>query len=86
MIKRWLYRKYMFKAIDAARNSLFENRASKTDGLRTIKEFEKVNSIQFDPFNSFHVQTISGLANFTAFFRAAKRLHFVNHVYKNKEL
>lgn len=56
------YVKAMLKAIDAARSESSgpKRKFSKTDGLRVIKRFEKVNNIAFDPFNIHHVDIVSG--------------------------
>jgi len=50
--RRW--RKAMLSAIDeAAKGGLFIA-SSRTDGLRTIRLFEQVNGVRFDPFDRYH--------------------------------
>jgi len=72
--KRYTYA--MIKAIDKARNSVFigEQRQSKTDGLRVIRRFERVNKTAFNPFNKEHLKLIAGNASNEAFFRKARYL------------
>jgi len=76
--KRRKYVRAMFKAIEAARRPgrLFRNadRGSVADGLRVIKDFERVNEIKFDPFDSYHVDKISGMATHKNFFRRARQI------------
>lgn len=38
--------------------------ASKAAGLRCIREFERINEVDFDPFDANHRFTISGMAPF----------------------
>lgn len=77
--KRYLYVRAMFKSIECARDKkMHANRMSKTDGLRVIKRFERVNRIAFDPFNATHNDTIYGCANDESFFRAIKIMRTKN--------
>lgn len=62
--------KAMMKAIDKARDC-GDCKYSKTDGLRAIKRFERVNGISFNPFNKYHIEAISGSAGDERFFRIA---------------
>jgi len=74
-MNRRKYVRAMLKAINKARQNHFEGEsASKTDGLRVIRRFEKVNKIKFDPFNSLHIDAISGWGKYEGFFRAIKNL------------
>lgn len=69
------YKKAMLKAIDKARSvydGISTHMYSKTDGLRVIRRFEKVNSINFDPLNSTHLRMIQGNARHERFFRMAR--------------
>ena len=70
--KRYTYA--MIKCIDKARNSAFigDQRQSKTDGLRAVRRFERVNKIVFNPFNKEHSKLIAGNASNEAFFRKAR--------------
>jgi hypothetical protein len=60
----------MLKAIDCATFDLSNHSQmpSKTDGLRTIKSFERVNKIAFDPCNERHLNVIKGMAGNERFF------------------
>lgn len=78
-IRRFLYVRAMLKSIEYARaKTMHVNRMSKTNGLRVIKRFEKVNGIAFDPFNSIHNDIIYGCANDEAFFRGIKLIRTKN--------
>ena len=48
--------------------------ASKTNGLRVIKTFEKVNGIPFDPFDPAHIRLIEGNGHHEEFFRKMRML------------
>lgn len=77
--KRWRYVRAMLKSIEYAREkTMHANRMSKTDGLRVIKRFEKVNGIAFDPFNPMHNNIIYGCANDESFFRAIRLMRTKN--------
>lgn len=58
----------MLKAIDRCAdrggNSMYVNKVPRHHGLRTIRDFERVNGFAFDPFNEGHVSTIAGMARF----------------------
>ena len=71
--KRWRYVRAMMKAIDKARTPVFicEKQESKTNGLRVIKRFERINGLKFDPFNKDHVGAVYGNASHESFFRKA---------------
>jgi hypothetical protein len=75
MSSRERYVKAMLKAIDEARRCGWYGGVteSKTDGLRVIRRFEKVNSINFDPFDSAHIDMVSGCAEYENFFRKARQ-------------
>jgi hypothetical protein len=71
--KRWWYVRGMLNSIERAReNTIYKNKMSRTDGLRVIKRFEKVNGITFNPFCAAHNEKIRGCANNESFFRAVK--------------
>jgi len=72
--ERARYVSAMMEAIDVARTcpALVRKLATKTNGLRVIKRFEKVNGYKFDPFNDEHVQAIAGHGYDEAFFRSVK--------------
>ena len=68
--------KAMLKAVDKARQPVWINEAkeSKTNGLRVIRRFERVNKTTFNPFSKRHVELIYGNASHEAFFRRAKSI------------
>ncbi len=66
------YNYAMLKAIDKARSGT--PKYSKTDGLRVIKRFEKVNNVKFDPYSSTEVMIITGRAKWEFFFRKLNNL------------
>lgn len=59
--KRYNYA--MLKAIDKARSNPLFHDGTKTDGLRVIRSFERVNKIAFNPFNNLHILMISGMSH-----------------------
>ena len=69
--KRYTYA--MIKAISKARDPVWigEQRQSKTDGLRVIRRFDRVNKTAFNPLNEEHLELIAGNASHEAFFRKA---------------
>lgn len=73
--ERYIYA--MLNAINYARQPVWigENCQSMTDGLRVIKRFEKVNNTRFDPFNSEHVDAVTGYASCESFLRKTKRIY-----------
>jgi hypothetical protein len=75
-MKRLFYRRAMMRAIDIARTDVFDSnyRASKTDGLRAIRTFERINNIDFDPFDKTHILKVSGYGHDIEFFRRAKKI------------
>lgn len=66
----------MMNAIDLARKpTKFElqfsgSMQSRTNGLRVIRRFEKVNKIPFNPLNDRHLKLVEGNAGHEAFFRS----------------
>lgn len=64
----------MMKSIDKAREPSWigEQWQSKTDGLRVIRRFERVNKTAFNPFSEEHIELIAGNASHEAFFRKAR--------------
>ena len=76
--KRYTYA--MMKAIDKARQPVWigEQLQSKTDGLRVIRRFERVNKTSFNPFSKEHLKLVAGNASHEAFFRKAR------YVFENK--
>jgi hypothetical protein len=74
--ERQHYVKGMMRAIDKARNPslIYDKRFSKTDGLRVIRSFERVNEIPFDPYNKTHLLYISRMAGHEHFFRRFKKV------------
>lgn len=75
-LNRWFYVSGMMKAIKQAQYNVWnkDKPASKTNGLRVIRRFEKINQIEFDPYDNFHVKTISGHGTDEAHFRRVKLL------------
>ena len=74
-IKRFFYVRAMMNSIEIARytSPLFDKRkTSKTDCLSVIKEFERQNNIEFNPFNKSHNDKIFSMAHHTGFFRRMK--------------
>jgi hypothetical protein len=71
-------RRYVFammRAIGKAQYNVWGGpRSTRTDGLRVIRTFERVNKIPFDPFDHYHVDLIKGWGHHEGFFRAAKRI------------
>ena len=69
--KRYAYA--MLRAVDKARAPVWigEKWQSKTDGLRVIRRFERVNKTSFDPFSEAHLELTAGNASHEAFFRKA---------------
>lgn len=65
--KAYRYKPAMIKAIKLAGSS-------KTDGLRVIRLFEKMNGVRFDPFDNSHLNLISGMGHHESFFRQANIL------------
>ncbi len=61
--KKYVYA--MLRAIDKARSPVwvFEQQESKTNGLRVIRRFERVNKTTFNPFDKSHVDYIHGHGN-----------------------
>ena len=71
-LKRWRYKRAMFKAIKEAMTDVFpyvNKYGSRSDALRVLKRFEKVNGFKFNPFNKNHVFMIAGCARHENFFR-----------------
>ena len=70
-MSRKRYVRAMMSAIKKAAAPVFdfEPKASKTDGLRVIRRFERVNQTVFDPFDSTHVFICSGWGSTESFFR-----------------
>ena len=62
------YVRAMLRAINAASDlpdpHPYVNSCTRTAGLRVIRDFERVNAIEFDPFNSQHVDKVAGMARF----------------------
>lgn len=74
-MRRKIYVWRMLRAMEAARESrIFVNKASRTDALHCIRIFERVNAVEFDPSDSSHIQTISGMANYAALHRGLGRI------------
>jgi len=71
--ERKRYVRAMLKAINKAREPVWidEKQQSKTDGLRAIKRFERVNKTKFYPFDKRHIEMIHGNARYEHFFRKA---------------
>ena len=64
-LKRRRYRRAMLRMIDQARTCAFTNRkCNRTSGLRAIRDFERVNDVAFDPFNSLHRSQVSGMGKY----------------------
>ena len=62
LTERQKYVRAMLKAIHEAGGGDFDRiyQSSRTDGLRAIKSFERVNKTRFNPFSEWHVYTVSG--------------------------
>ena len=75
--KRAKYRRAMLAAIDAAAGRPdpwpYVNSCTRLEGLRTIRHFEAVNGVTFDPFDAYHVRRVSGMARFGAIIRKMHR-------------
>lgn len=71
----------MMKAIDKAREPVWigEQWQSKTDGLRVIRRFERINKTAFNPFSEDHLDLIAGNASHEAFFRKARYVFTETH-------
>jgi hypothetical protein len=41
-------------------------------GLRCIREFERINGVEFDPFSAAHLMTVGGMGPFSATFFAVR--------------
>jgi len=75
MSQRQIYVRAMMKAIHAACSDTFEylNAAgTRTDALRAIRTFEKVNGCPFNPHKDYHVNKIRGCSRHEGLFRALK--------------
>lgn len=75
------YIQAMLKAVDIAAfgfggksGSMYLNHPPRTSGLRTIKDFEKINGVAFDPFNSTHLLHVAGMGRHSDLFRRLKRI------------
>lgn len=66
-IRRKIYVFAMIRAINLAGSS-------KTNGLRAIKRFERINLMGFDPLNPRHLAIIAGCGEHEDFFRKAYRI------------
>ena len=76
LTQRQKYVRAMLKAIDKARQpTLGDPRTySRTFGLRVIKRFRKANNhLRFNPFDEFHVETVTGMASNEHLFWIIKR-------------
>ena len=72
-MNRKRYIRAMLRAINKARVSVWDGKkTSKTNGLRVIRRFEKVNKCDFNPFDKYHVELIVGHGDDEEFFRSAK--------------
>lgn len=68
-------RKAMLNAIKlAARETSLFKGTTLTNGLRCIRTFERVNGIPFDPFDSYHLSVIDGMAVHEAIYRSVRLL------------
>lgn len=69
------YVKAMLAALDRCRNGLgMMKDTTRSRALYCIREFEQINGVTFDPFNSYHCQVIAGMGPFSATFWRVKRL------------
>ena len=48
-------------------------KASKTDGLRAIRRFEKVNRTAFNPFDKYHQSIVNGCGETESLLRSLKK-------------
>jgi hypothetical protein len=71
MLRRWRYRRAMWHAIqEAAGNERpvwsWANKIHPINGLRAIRDFERVNGIPFDPLDSYHRDKIRDAGRYRA--------------------
>ena len=75
-MKELRFRRAKLWAIDKAAGrigySMYENKSSRSAGLRTLLDFERVNGIEFNPFNNDHVLAVSDMARFGSILRKAE--------------
>lgn len=78
-LKRWWHVRAMMRCIKSAQyDCISEKRSSKTDGLRVIASFERVNKIKFDPFKSSHRELIQGNGHWEGLFRSVRLWNELN--------
>jgi hypothetical protein len=69
-------RRYVFAMMRAIHKATYNvwggPRSSKTDGLRVIRSFERINKIPFDPFDHYHVHIVNGNGRHEHFFRMTR--------------
>ena len=63
-------RQYVPAMMRAIKHAVGDSGATRADGLRVIRRFEKKNDIKFSPFSDTHLSYISGMACHESFFRA----------------
>ena len=69
------FRKSMLRAIDKCRQGYGSMKTTtRQAGLRCIREFERINGITFDPFNSGHVDTVKGMGPFSVTFYRIRKI------------
>ena len=61
MFNRFRYKRAIFKALDRCREDALFGTSTRHQALRTIRDFERLNNIEFDPFDEVHVSTIEGM-------------------------
>lgn len=75
MKTRKQYVSAMIYAIELSRKDTWTGRKSTSaNGLRGIRKFERVNEIDFNPFDSSHLMKIEGAGSHEDFLRRAKRI------------
>jgi hypothetical protein len=87
MFKKRKYITAMLEAIDDARTSTWNPHhvTTRTNGLRAIKTFERVNGIAFDPFSESHRFKVSGAGIHEAFFRKGERFFSKHNIEVNHD-
>jgi hypothetical protein len=79
--KRKRYVWAMMRAIKKAQRNVWneDHPSSRTNALRVIKQFENVNKREFDPFDSYHVDLVTGHGQDEAIFRGWRLQGFMKN-------
>jgi hypothetical protein len=78
--RRWRRRRAMWSAIqEAAGNECstwpWANKIHPINGLRAIRDFERINGIPFDPFDSYHRSKIRDAGRYRAGLSILRQYH-----------